>query len=91
MAWNREKQQEIASIQLCNEQIYQVKLQHEQKKLEEALRCVREDAEGQRKELLLQAEVKQKVRAKRRGGGVEGSASRERAERGGLTCRHPDG
>ncbi|CAM9342399.1 unnamed protein product, partial [Lampetra planeri] len=61
VAWNRDKQREISSIHLCNEQIYQAKLHHEQKKLEEAVSWVREDAEGQKKELLLQAKVKQKI------------------------------
>lgn len=65
-AWNRDKQQEISSIQVRNEQVYQAKLQDEQKKLEGALRWAREDAKGQKKERLLQMEAKlqQMVQAK---------------------------
>ncbi|XP_059192058.1 centrosomal protein of 152 kDa [Centropristis striata] len=57
-AWNRDKQQEIAVIQARSEQAYQSKLQEQRKKLEQALQHVREDADGHKKELLLQMEAK---------------------------------
>nr|XP_020477594.1 centrosomal protein of 152 kDa isoform X2 [Monopterus albus] len=53
-AWNRDKQQEISIIQVRSEQDYQTKLQEERKKLEQAL----QDADLQKKELLLQMEAK---------------------------------
>nr|XP_019934625.1 PREDICTED: centrosomal protein of 152 kDa [Paralichthys olivaceus] len=52
--WNRDKQQEIALIRVRSEQVYQTKLQEQHKKLEQA----REDADLQKKELLLQMEAK---------------------------------
>ncbi|XP_078113346.1 centrosomal protein of 152 kDa isoform X2 [Sander vitreus] len=56
-AWNRDKQQEIAVIQVRSEQAYQSKLQEQRKNLEQALQQAREDA-GLHKELLLQMEAK---------------------------------
>ncbi|KAM9352013.1 centrosomal protein of 152 kDa [Symphorus nematophorus] len=57
-AWNREKQQEISVVQVRSEQVYLTKLQEQRKKLEQALQQAREDAELQKKELLLQMEAK---------------------------------
>ncbi|XP_043980958.1 centrosomal protein of 152 kDa isoform X1 [Gambusia affinis] len=56
-AWFRDKQQEISIIQARNEQTYQTKLQEQCKNLEQAVQEAREDAELQRKELLLQLEA----------------------------------
>lgn len=58
VAWNREKQQEISIIQIRSEQVYQTKLQEQRKKLEQTLQEAREDADLQKKELLLQMEAK---------------------------------
>ncbi|RVE71678.1 hypothetical protein OJAV_G00054400 [Oryzias javanicus] len=65
-AWNRDKQQEISILQACNEQAGQSKLQEQSRRMEQALQQVREDAELQRKELLLQMEARlqQTVRAR---------------------------
>lgn len=57
-AWNRDKQQEISIIQVRSEQVNQTKLQEQHKKLEQALQQAREDADLQKKELLLQMEAK---------------------------------
>uniref|UniRef100_A0A096LRR5 CEP152 CEP63 binding coiled coil domain-containing protein n=1 Tax=Poecilia formosa TaxID=48698 RepID=A0A096LRR5_POEFO len=57
-AWFRDKQQEISIIQARNEQTYQTKLQDQRKNLEQAVQEAREDADLQRKELLLQLEAK---------------------------------
>ncbi|XP_044212391.1 centrosomal protein of 152 kDa [Thunnus albacares] len=57
-AWNRDKQQEISVIQVHSEQVYQTKLQEQRKKLEQALQQARQDANLQKKELLLQMEAK---------------------------------
>lgn len=57
-AWNREKQQEISIIQTRTEQLHQAKLQEQRKNLEQALQEAREDADRQRKELLLRTEAK---------------------------------
>lgn len=57
-AWNRDKQQEISVIQVRSEQVYQTKLQEQHKKLEQALQKTQEDADLQKKELLLQMEAK---------------------------------
>ncbi|GAA6221499.1 centrosomal protein of 152 kDa [Lates japonicus] len=57
-AWNRDKQQEISIIQVRSEQVYHSKLQEQHKKLEQVLQQAREDAELQKKELLLQMEAK---------------------------------
>lgn len=57
-AWNRDKQKEISVIQVRSEQVYQTKLQEQRKKLEQALQQAREDADFQKKELLLQMEAK---------------------------------
>lgn len=57
-AWKRDKQQEISGIQVRSEQVYQTKLQEQHKKLEQALQEAREDADLQKKELLLQMEAK---------------------------------
>uniref|UniRef100_A0A7N8XHE8 Centrosomal protein 152 n=1 Tax=Mastacembelus armatus TaxID=205130 RepID=A0A7N8XHE8_9TELE len=64
--WNRDKQQEITIIQVRSEQMYQTKLEEQQKKLGQALQGAREDADLQKKELLLQMEAKlqQTVRAR---------------------------
>ncbi|KAM3870559.1 centrosomal protein of 152 kDa [Diretmus argenteus] len=61
-AWNRDKQQEISSIQVRSEQQYSAKLQEQHRKLEQA----REEAGLQKKKLLLQmeAELQQALRAK---------------------------
>ncbi|KAM9854796.1 centrosomal protein of 152 kDa [Aulostomus maculatus] len=56
--WNRDKQQEISIIQVRCEQVYQSKLQEQQKKLEQAVLQAREDADLHKKELLLQMEAK---------------------------------
>ncbi|KAK5619456.1 hypothetical protein CRENBAI_013841 [Crenichthys baileyi] len=56
--WYRDKQQEISIIQTRNEQACQTKLQEQCKNLEQAVQEVREDANLQRKELLLQMEAK---------------------------------
>lgn len=65
-AWNRDKQQEISVLQACSEQACQSKLQEQSKRMEQALQQVREDAELQREELLLQMEARlqQTVRAR---------------------------
>ncbi|MEQ2191497.1 hypothetical protein XENOCAPTIV_029580 [Xenoophorus captivus] len=57
-AWYRDKQQEISIIQTRNEQACQTKLQEQCKNLEQAVQEVREDANLQRKELLLEMEAK---------------------------------
>lgn len=57
-AWNRDKQQEIAVVQVRSEQVYRTKLQEQSKKLEQALQQARDDADTQKKELLLQMEAK---------------------------------
>lgn len=57
-AWQRDKQQEISVVQAQNEQANQIKLQEQCKNLEQAVHKVREDADLQRKELLLQMEAK---------------------------------
>lgn len=57
-AWNRDKQQEISVIQARLEQVYLTKLQEQNKKLEQALVQTKEDAEVEKKELLLQVEAK---------------------------------
>lgn len=57
-AWNRDKQQEISIIQIRSEQVYQTKLQEQRKKLEQTLQEFRENADLQKKELLLQMEAK---------------------------------
>lgn len=56
--WYRDKQQEISIIQIRSEQVYQSKLQEQHKKLEQTLQEFREDADVQKKELLLQMEAK---------------------------------
>ncbi|KAM9807756.1 centrosomal protein of 152 kDa [Neosynchiropus ocellatus] len=56
-AWNRDKQQEISNLRLRCEQVYQTRLQEQQKKLEEALRKATEESKLQQKELLLQVEA----------------------------------
>ncbi|XP_041651435.1 centrosomal protein of 152 kDa isoform X2 [Cheilinus undulatus] len=56
--WNRDKQQEVSVIKACTEQVYQNKLQEQRKKLEFSLQHAREEADLQRKELLLQMEAK---------------------------------
>ncbi|XP_071352332.1 centrosomal protein of 152 kDa isoform X2 [Trachinotus anak] len=56
--WNRDKQQEISVIQVRSERVYQTKLQEQHKKLEQALQQAREDADLQKKELLLQMEAR---------------------------------
>uniref|UniRef100_A0A3B4WYJ8 Centrosomal protein 152 n=1 Tax=Seriola lalandi dorsalis TaxID=1841481 RepID=A0A3B4WYJ8_SERLL len=56
--WNRDKQQEISVIQVRSERVYQTKLQDQHKKLEQALQQSREEADLQKKELLLQMEAK---------------------------------
>ncbi|XP_035521754.1 centrosomal protein of 152 kDa isoform X2 [Morone saxatilis] len=55
--WNRDKQQEISAIQVRSEQVYQTKLQEQRRKLEQALQQAREDADLQKKEMLLQMEA----------------------------------
>ncbi|KAF7224204.1 transcript variant X2 [Nothobranchius furzeri] len=65
-AWNREKQQEVSSIQVRSKQTYQTKLQEERRQLEQALQQAREDADLQRKELLLQMEAKVQQTARAR-------------------------
>ncbi|KAM9376046.1 centrosomal protein of 152 kDa [Pholidichthys leucotaenia] len=64
-AWNRDRQQEISSIQSRCEKVYQTKLQEQCQQLELTVRQVKEDADLQKKELLLQieAKVQQTVRA----------------------------
>ncbi|KAM4554467.1 centrosomal protein of 152 kDa [Fundulus diaphanus] len=57
-AWHRDKQQEISIIQARHEQASQAKLQEQRKNLEQAVQRVRDDANLQRKELLLQTEAK---------------------------------
>ncbi|XP_053741580.1 centrosomal protein of 152 kDa isoform X3 [Synchiropus splendidus] len=57
-AWNQNKQQEISNIRLRCEQVYQSRLQEQQKKLQEALQKATEEAKLQQKELLLQLETK---------------------------------
>ncbi|KAK2917714.1 centrosomal protein of 152 kDa isoform X1 [Channa argus] len=57
-AWNRDKQQEISIIQIRNEQVYQTKLQEQHKNMEQTLQKAQEDAELQKKELLMQMEGK---------------------------------
>ncbi|XP_078804759.1 centrosomal protein of 152 kDa isoform X6 [Oryzias latipes] len=57
-AWNRDKQQEISIIQACSEQACQSKLQEQSTRMEQALQQAREDAELQKKELLLQMEAR---------------------------------
>ncbi|XP_044048971.1 centrosomal protein of 152 kDa isoform X2 [Siniperca chuatsi] len=57
-AWNRDKQKEISVIQGRSEQVYQTKLQEQHKKLEQALQQARENADLQKKKLLLQMEAK---------------------------------
>lgn len=61
-AWNRDKQQEISILQNRSEKAYQFRLQEQRKKLEQAVQQVREDADLQRKELLVQVEAKLKAR-----------------------------
>ncbi|XP_034541724.1 centrosomal protein of 152 kDa isoform X3 [Notolabrus celidotus] len=56
--WNRDKQQEISVIQARTEQVHQSKLQEQHKKLEQALLHDREDADLQKKEILVQMEAK---------------------------------
>ncbi|XP_065813179.1 centrosomal protein of 152 kDa isoform X2 [Labrus bergylta] len=56
--WNRDKQQEIAVIQARTEQVYQNKLQEQREQLEQSLQQTREEADLQKKELLLQMEAK---------------------------------
>lgn len=65
-AWNRDKQQEISIIQARSEQMYQTKLQEQCKNLQQTVQQSREDADLQKKELLLQMETKiqQTVRAR---------------------------
>ncbi|XP_029009041.1 centrosomal protein of 152 kDa isoform X2 [Betta splendens] len=57
-AWSREKQQEISIFQTRTEQVHQAKLQEQRENLEQTLREAREDADRQKKELLLQMEAK---------------------------------
>ncbi|XP_054865355.1 centrosomal protein of 152 kDa isoform X2 [Amphiprion ocellaris] len=57
-AWNRDKQQEISIIQVRSEQVFQTKLQEQSRKLEQTLQQIREDADLQKKEMLLQMEAK---------------------------------
>lgn len=57
-AWNRDKQQEISIIQACSEQACQSKLHEQSTRMEQALQQAREDAELQKKELLLQMEAR---------------------------------
>lgn len=57
-AWNRDKQQQLTAIQSRSEQMYQTKLQEQRTKLEQALQKVREEADLQKKEMLLQMEAK---------------------------------
>ncbi|XP_075998728.1 centrosomal protein of 152 kDa isoform X2 [Genypterus blacodes] len=71
-AWTRDKQQEISIVQVRCEQAYRTKL-------EQALQRAREDADLQRKELLLQAEgqlLQAREEARRRQ-----SAEKEQAQR----------
>uniref|UniRef100_UPI003AABA4B4 centrosomal protein of 152 kDa n=1 Tax=Centroberyx gerrardi TaxID=166262 RepID=UPI003AABA4B4 len=65
-AWNRDKQQEISIIQVRSEQAYHTRLQEQHKKLEQALQQAREEADLQKKELLLQteAEMQQALRTR---------------------------
>lgn len=56
-SWTRDKQQEVSIIQVRCEQVYHTKLQEQHRKLEQALLQAREDADLQRKELLLQMEA----------------------------------
>lgn len=56
--WNREKQQELSVVQVRSERVYQTKLQEQHTKLEQALQQAKEDANLQKKELLLQMEAK---------------------------------
>ncbi|XP_047451256.1 centrosomal protein of 152 kDa isoform X2 [Mugil cephalus] len=65
-AWNRDKQQEISIIQARSEQMYQTKLQEQCRSLQQAVQQTREDAELQKKELLLkmEARMQQTVRAR---------------------------
>ncbi|KAM4734564.1 centrosomal protein of 152 kDa isoform 2-T4 [Anableps anableps] len=81
-AWFRDKQQEISIIQARNEQAYQTKLQEQCKNLEQAVQQVREDANLQRGELLLQMEAKlqQTVRTREEEWRCQ-SAEKELAER----------
>ncbi|XP_029378778.1 centrosomal protein of 152 kDa isoform X2 [Echeneis naucrates] len=67
--WNRDKQQEISAIQFRGEQLYQTKLHEQHKKLDQALKQATEDADLQKKELLLQMEAKlqETVRAREEG------------------------
>lgn len=76
-AWSRDKQQEISVIQVRSEQAYQTKLHEQRRQLEQAVQQAREDADLQRKELLLQMEAKlqQTVRAR------EEEWKRQRAEK----------
>ncbi|XP_061891285.1 centrosomal protein of 152 kDa [Entelurus aequoreus] len=56
--WNRDKQQEISVVQARSEQVLQSRLQEQRKKLELALLHAKEEADHQKKELLLQMEAK---------------------------------
>lgn len=77
VAWNRDKQQEISVIQASREQAYQTKLQEQRRQLEQAAQQAREDADLQRKELLLQMEAKLQQTARAR----EEEWKRQRAEK----------
>ncbi|KAM4573306.1 centrosomal protein of 152 kDa isoform 2-T3 [Odontesthes bonariensis] len=57
-AWNRDKQQEISIIRVRSEEAYQVKLEEQRKRLEQAVKQARDDADLQREELHLQMEAK---------------------------------
>ncbi|XP_057693048.1 centrosomal protein of 152 kDa isoform X3 [Corythoichthys intestinalis] len=65
-AWKRDKQKEISALQTRSEELYQRKLQEECKKMELALLQARDNADAQRKELLLQmeAELQQTISAR---------------------------
>lgn len=56
--WNRDKQQEVATIQLRCEQVCQGRLQEQSRELEQALQQAREEAARKEKGLLLQMEAK---------------------------------
>ncbi|KAK2842417.1 hypothetical protein Q5P01_012617 [Channa striata] len=63
-AWNRDKQQEISIIQVRSEKMYHTKLQEQHKQMEQTLQKAREDADLQKKELLMQTEETLKAREK---------------------------
>ena len=62
--WNRDKQQEMSSVQSLHERERQALIQEQRVTLERAVQRAREDAERHRKQLLLQkeAELQQALR-----------------------------